>query len=194
MAFLDGANFYSSNHRTGVSLGIVKEIISRGISDKNVSLVSNGYDLDICSKASAPWRPAGIKNSDLTAIFTGMHALANGPSALLYGAEMLVQKEQIDLKPVLVGHGAQKAVLQPSATPHSLSDVVFHDSLKKEYLAVSMSSADLCMPVLAKIEAFYYGIFSSKFFDCMAVGLLVSDYLDWLAKLVDEYQCGFVVP
>ena len=50
------------------------------------------------------------------------------------------------------------------------------------------------MQVLANVPAFYYGTSPNKFFDYISAGLpVLNNYPGWLAEMIIENNCGFVV-
>jgi glycosyltransferase involved in cell wall biosynthesis len=49
--------------------------------------------------------------------------------------------------------------------------------------------------VLRDVPAFYHGTSPNKFFDYLAAGIpVVNNYPGWLAGMIQENQCGVVVP
>lgn len=54
--------------------GIVDGILKRGIAPEKVASIPNGCDLDIFASEHQPWRPEGVKETDLMAILQGRMA------------------------------------------------------------------------------------------------------------------------
>lgn len=187
---------YRSAHRIiGLSPGMVEGIARRGISKKHIEMVPNGCDLGIFGQGLDAWRPMGVAETDLMAIFTGTHGIANGLEAVLDAAVELKARGRDDIKLVLVGQGMLKPGLQKRVEKEGLSNVIFHDAVNKSRLAGLMASADLGMQILANVPAFYFGTSPNKFFDYIAAGLpVLNNYPGWLAQLIDEHFCGFAVP
>src|SRR5690554_645746 len=195
MGLLEWVNYRSAHRLIGLSPGIVDGISKRGVRPDRVMMIPNGCDLDIFSKEAGPWRPAGIADSDLMAIFAGTHGLANGLDAALDAAAELKRRGRIDIKLLLIGNGKLKPSLQARAAAEGLDNVVFHDPVNKTRLAGLMQASDLGMQILANVQAFYYGTSPNKFFDYIAAGLpVLNNYPGWLADLIREHDCGFVVP
>lgn len=194
MGVLEWASYRSADRLIGLSPGIVEGIRKRGVPAERIALIPNGCDLDIFSEQGNPWRPEGVRESDLLAVFAGTHGLANGLDAVLDAAKELKKRGRDDVKLVLIGGGKLKPVLQARAQRESLTNVVFHDPVKKADLAGLMRAADLGMQVLANVPAFYYGTSPNKFFDYIAAGLpVLNNYPGWLAEMIEEKQCGFAV-
>lgn len=195
MSMLEWVSYRSADRLIGLSPGIVQGITKRGVAPEKVALIPNGCDLNIFAGEHESWRPAQVAESDLMAIFTGTHGLANGLDAVIAVATELKKRQRDDIKLVLVGDGMKKKDLQLQAQKLELNNVVFHDPVNKDKLAGLMASADLGLQILANIPAFYYGTSPNKFFDYIAAGLpVLNNYPGWLAEMIEEKQCGFAVP
>ena len=195
MSVLEWTSYHSADRLVGLSPGIVDGIIKRGIAPEKVASIPNGCDLDIFASEHQAWRPEGVQPTDLMAIFTGTHGLANGLNAVLDAAVELKKRQRTDIKLVLVGDGMQKKALLERATELQLDNVIFHDPVNKAKLAGLMASADIGLQILANVPAFYYGTSPNKFFDYISAGLpVLNNYPGWLAELITKEQCGFAVP
>jgi glycosyltransferase involved in cell wall biosynthesis len=187
---------YHSAHRLiGLSPGIVEGVVSRGIAPERILEVSNGCDLEIFSNKVKPWRPDGISEEDLLAVFAGTHGVANGLDALLDVALDLKLRGQKKIKLLLIGQGKIKPMLLERVKREELSNVLLLDPVEKEQLASLLAASDIGIQVLANIPAFYYGTSPNKFFDYIAAGLpVINNYPGWLSELVKENNCGLIVP
>lgn len=195
MSVLEWLSYHSANRLIGLSPGIVEGIQKRGIDAEKVASIPNGCDLDIFANQQQAWRPEAVKDTDLMAIFTGTHGLANGLDAVVDTALELKQRGRDDIKLVLVGDGMQKKALQQRAAELNLTNIIFHEPVNKTKLAGLMASADIGLQILANVPAFYYGTSPNKFFDYIAAGLpVLNNYPGWLAELIKEKKCGFAVP
>ncbi|PTP03437.1 glycosyltransferase WbuB [Vibrio splendidus] len=197
MSLLEYASYRSAHRCIGLSPGIVEGIKARGVDANNVALVPNGCDLAIFNSQSndnEKWRPAEVSDNDFMAVFTGTHGMANGLGAALSAAKVLKQRNRSDIKLVLIGQGKLKEQLIEEAKIHDLDNVVFHSPVNKDKLAGLMRSADLGMQLLANIPAFYFGTSPNKFFDYISAGLpILNNYPGWLAGIIKEHECGYVV-
>lgn len=195
MSVLEWSSYHSADRLVGLSPGIVEGIIKRGIAPEKVASIPNGCDLDIFASEHQAWRPEGVQPTDLMAIFTGTHGLANGLNAVLDAAVELKKRQRTDIKLVLVGDGMQKKALLERAAELQLDNVIFHNPVNKAKLAGLMASADIGLQILANVPAFYYGTSPNKFFDYISAGLpVLNNYPGWLAELITKEQCGFAVP
>lgn len=194
MSVLEWVSYRSADRLVGLSPGIVEGIKKRGVAPEKIASIPNGCDLDIFAQEHEPWRPAEVKSTDLMAIFTGTHGLANGLGAVIEAAAELQKRGRDDIKLVLVGDGMQKKTLVEQASQRQLTNIVFHDPVNKTKLAGLMASADIGLQILANVPAFYYGTSPNKFFDYIAAGLpVLNNYPGWLAELIENQKCGFAV-
>jgi glycosyltransferase involved in cell wall biosynthesis len=195
MSFLEWATYRSANRLIGLAPGIVDGIARLGMARENIALIPNGCDLEIFSKPIDPWRPAGVRETDLLAVFTGTHGIANGLDSVLDGASILKRRGREDVRIFLIGHGKLKPQLQARAKRQGLDNVLFHPPVGKKRLAGLMAGTDIGLQILANVPAFYYGTSPNKFFDYIASGLpVLINYPGWLAELIIERDCGFAVP
>lgn len=195
MDALEWVSYRSAHRLVGLSPGIVKGIMHRGVKEQNIALVPNGCDLELFGKDENPWRPDGVRPDDLMAIFAGTHGQANGLNAVLDAAAELKRRGRVDIKLLLIGSGKLKPALQMRAVNEGLSNVVFHDPVNKARLSGLLAATDLGLQVLANVPAFYFGTSPNKFFDYIAAGLpVLNNYPGWLAEMIGANVCGFAVP
>ncbi|HET7321779.1 MAG TPA: glycosyltransferase family 4 protein [Longimicrobiaceae bacterium] len=195
MSVLERVSYGSANRLVGLSPGIVQGIARRGVADARITLLPNGCDLDIFGRPSESWRPEGVAETDLMAVFAGAHGIANGLGAVLDAAAELLRRGCCDIKIVLIGDGKLKPELQRRAAQEGLTNVIFHGPISKTRLTGLMTAADIGLQILANVPAFYYGTSPNKFFDYIASGLpVLINYPGWLAEMVRENGCGYAVP
>ena len=188
--------YRSATRSVALSPGILDGIAARGVQRGSIAVIPNGCDIDLFSSADAPgWRPEGIGEGDFMAVFTGTHGRANGLDAILDAAAELKARSRQGIKLVLVGDGALKPSLVERARREGLDNVVFHPPVPKVRLVGLMREADIGIQCLSNVPAFYRGTSPNKFFDYIASGLpVLINYPGWLAELIDEAGCGYVVP
>lgn len=195
LSFLEYMTYFSAQRLIGLSPGIVEGIERRGVKREQVAMISNGCDLDLYEQTISVCRPEGIEASDLMAIYTGTHGLANGLEAILEAALELKRRGRSEIKLVLIGEGKLKPSLIQRAQVENLQNIIFLDPVDKLHLAGLMATADIGIQTLADVPAFYYGTSPNKFFDYIACGLpVLNNYPGWVADMIHENQCGFVVP
>lgn len=195
LSLLEWAAYRSAHRCIGLAPGIVDGIIRRGVDKSKITLIPNGCDLSVFGDGVETWRPPGVGDMDMMAIFAGAHGIANGLDAVLDVALVLKLRNRDDIKLVLVGDGKLKRQLQQRAKEMHLDNVIFHPLVNKTQLAGLMASADVGLQLLANVPAFYYGTSPNKFFDYLAAGLpVLNNYPGWLAGIIVDNKCGIVVP
>lgn len=195
MSALEWVSYRSADRLVGLSPGIVEGIAARGVPKARIAMVPNGCDLELFDTPKQVWRPEGVRDDQLLAIFTGTHGHANGLDAVLDVAAILKKRGRDDIRIALVGQGRDKPILQTRAQFENLHNVLFLDPMPKTRLVELMAGADLGLQTLRNVPAFYHGTSPNKFFDYIAAGLpVLNNYPGWLAQLIAENECGFVVP
>lgn len=195
MSVLEWLSYRNAARCIALSPGIAQGIAARGVAPERIALVPNGCDLDIFAGAADPWRPDGVRDDQLLAVFTGTHGIANGLDAVLDAAAVLKARGRDDIAIALVGDGKVKPALEARARADRLDNVHFCPPVPKLRLAGLMASADVGLQILANVPAFYYGTSPNKFFDYLAAGLpVLTNYPGWVAELVEQHGAGFAVP
>lgn len=194
MAALEWASYRSANFLIALAPGIVTGISRCGVPESRIALIPNGCDVSLLTSTS-PWRPPGVGEDELLAVFCGAHGIANGLDAVLDAAAALRATPSARVRIVLVGEGKLKQRLQERARAEGLDNVLFMAPMSKRKLAGLLSASDVGLQVLANVPAFYYGTSPNKFFDYLACGLpVLINYPGWLADVVHESACGYAVP
>lgn len=198
MGALEWAAYRSADHVIGLAPGIVDGIARHGIDRDRISLIANGCDNELFAAAGdmpAPSWPDGVKPGDFVAVYSGAHGIANGLDALIPVAEELQRRGVSDIKLVLIGSGATKDVLVQAAKARRLDSIVFGDLVPKTHLVQLLKRADAGLQLLKNVKAFYRGTSPNKFFDYIAAGIpVIVNYPGWIAGLVEQNDCGSVVP
>lgn len=196
LSALEFLSYRNATKLVALSPGIAAGIERRGVNPTQIAMIPNGCDIEIFQDTTVEkWRPAGVSDSDLMAVFSGTHGMANGLDAVLDAAKLLSERGRTDIKIVLIGEGKLKSALVERAKNEKIDNIIFHDPVGKAKLAGLLQSADLGIQSLANVPAFYYGTSPNKFFDYIAVGLpVINNYPGWIADMVTEHDCGFAVP
>ena len=195
LSLLEWLSYHSAHRCIALAPGIAEGIEARGIPADRILTIPNGCDLEIFGSNESPWRPAGIAPDQLLAVFAGTHGPANGLDAVLDAASVLMDRGRHDIAILLMGDGKLKIELQRRVAKENLTNVHFHSPVGKGRLAGLMQDADIGLQILANVPAFYYGTSPNKFFDYIAAGLpVLNNYPGWLADMIAENDCGFVVP
>lgn len=195
MSVLEWASYRSADRLVGLSPGIVEGIAKRGVDKSRIAMVPNGCDMGLFSTPEVAWRPEGVRDDQLLAIFTGTHGDANGLDAVVNAAADLKKRGRDDIRIALVGQGREKPRLIAAVEERGLDNVLFLDPVPKTKLTGLMAGADIGMQILRNVPAFYFGTSPNKFFDYISAGLpVLNNYPGWVAGLIEESECGFAVP
>lgn len=195
MSLLEWVNYHSASRLIGLAPGIVEGIARQGVDPARIALIPNGCDHRIFAGVKETWRPAGVHEGQMVAVFAGAHGMANGLVSVLDAAAELRRRGNSQVTIVLVGEGKLKAQLEERARKSELTNVVFVEPVDKARLAGLFASSNIGLQILANVPAFYDGTSPNKFFDYLSAGLpVLVNYPGWLTELVQDYDCGFVVP
>jgi glycosyltransferase involved in cell wall biosynthesis len=196
MSVLEKISYSKADACVGLSPGICEGVAKRSQKDKLITLIPNGCDLDLFVPGDrAALVLEGIKPTDTVAVFTGAHGIANGLHSVLDAAEALKKKGRLDIVLVFIGDGKMKPELVARVVKDNLSSCRFYDSMPKSELNKIVANADIGMMILENVPAFYYGTSPNKFFDYISSGLpVLNNYPGWLADIIQENNCGLVVP
>lgn len=196
MDALEWASYRSADRLIGLAPGMVEGIARRGIKEEKIAMIPNGCDTDLFKPRDVPRTLIpGIQEDDRVAVFTGAHGIANGLDAVLDAAVVLKKMGKNNIKLVFIGGGNRKQHLIERKEKEGLDNCLFLDPIVKKKLVCLLNAADVGMMILDNVPAFYYGTSPNKFFDYIASGLpVLNNYPGWLADLIEEYDCGEVVP
>lgn len=195
LSALEWLSYRGADRCVALSPGIAEGIAARGVSPDRIEMVPNGCDRHIFGAGTQAWRPEGVRDDQLLAIFTGSHGQANGLDAILDAAMVLQARGRDDIVIALVGDGKLKPRLMARAEREGLGNVRFHPPVSKLRLAGLMAGADLGLQILANVPAFYYGTSPNKFFDYLAAELpVLVNYPGWVAEMLTQEGAGVAVP
>lgn len=196
MSILEKLSYRKADACIGLSPGICEGIAKRAQFGKKITMIPNGADIDLFYKGDrVNLQLSGIKPTDVVAIFTGAHGIANGLDAVLNAAAVLKEKNREDIILAFIGDGKLKTELVARAKKENLTNCRFYDPVPKTELTKIMASADIGLMILKNVPAFYYGTSPNKFFDYIAAGLpILNNYTGWLADMIQENNCGEVIP
>jgi glycosyltransferase involved in cell wall biosynthesis len=189
--------YRAADHIIALAPGIKEGIVKTGYPAERITIVPNCSDLDLFHPERVP-RTDGLFGSadEFRLVFTGAHGLANGLDAVLDAAAELKRRGERGVRFVFIGSGGQREGLMERSRREGLDDrVSWIQSMPKEELARALNQMDVGLMVLKNLPAFYYGTSPNKFFDYIAAGLpVLNNYPGWLADMIEEHQCGRVVP
>ena len=158
-----------------VTQSFKRTLQARGIEGGKIDVVTNGVDVSRFSprpKDASLTRKLGFDGC-FVAGYIGTHGMAHALDTLLDAAERLqALPEGRDIRLLLLGDGARKAVLQAEAQRRGLRNVVFVDTVSKDEVARYWSLLDVSIIHLRR-TALFTTVIPSKLFECMGMGIPV---------------------
>ncbi|NQU86188.1 MAG: glycosyltransferase family 4 protein [Mariniphaga sp.] len=187
---LETITYIFSTACIGLSPGIVSGI-TRKVSKKMVIMIPNGCDLNLVENFTTK-----KNNTKIVAAFTGAHGIANGLDIVLDTAKILLEKYRQDISIQFIGDGMLKPKLEQRVKNERLSNCQFLEPMSKyDMFRYLNNNVDIGLMILDNIPAFYFGTSPNKFFDYISLGLpVINNYPGWLAEIIENNQCGIVVP
>jgi glycosyltransferase involved in cell wall biosynthesis len=176
--------------------GIVKGVLQKvNIDASRIIMIPNGCDTStILNLGRMPQKHLHVPAGKVIFGYTGTFGRANGLSAVLNGAKVLMQRKSDEIHFVLVGDGREKMGLMEMCSSMGLNNVTFKGLFDKSKYNEVLAEIDVGMQILLNIEAFYYGTSPNKFFDYLAAGKpVLVNYPGWMSDLVSESDCGIAV-
>lgn len=153
---------------TGQSRGILRSIQDRFPTVRTYHL-TNGVDTMAFtpdrSTAAARDRMRG-SNDQIVAAYAGLHGLAQGLDQVVEAAAR-ISGDARGVRFVLIGDGAEKAMLQVMARERGATNIEFMDPQPKAELPALLASADI---VLVTLKHEIPGAVPSKLYEAMATG------------------------
>lgn len=160
---------------TVVTHAFKRNLVDRGIRADKVHVITNGVDttrIIPLPKDSALETELGLKGK-FVAGYIGTHGMAHGLETVLESAALLRDRPDGDrYRFILLGDGAERAMLKERAQAMNLDNVLFLESVLKSEVGRYWSILDVSIIPLRKSELFLT-VIPSKLFECMALGLPV---------------------
>jgi glycosyltransferase involved in cell wall biosynthesis len=175
--------YRAASHLVVVTESFVDEIGARGIDRSKLSVITNGVDLDLFqpgSRAEARARlglPAGF-----IAAYVGTHGMAHGLGMILDAAPRLAA-DGVTL--LLVGEGAEKAMLKERAAREGIKNVIFWDQRPRNEIADVCAAANVCL-VLLRGKQLFKSVIPSKIFEFMGAGRAIHTTVDGESRTIIE--------
>ncbi len=189
--------YHAADRIIALAPGIKDTVVQSGYPADKVKLIPNCSELDLFKPTCEPLLDERFGSSEeLRLVFTGAHGLVNGLDAVLDAIGVLKERNEKGVRFVFIGSGAQRnRLIERSRCEGIESMISWIPSVAKEELAEILPRMDVGLMILRNLPVLYYGTSPNKFFDYIAGGLAVlNNYPGWLAELIEEHQCGRVVP
>jgi glycosyltransferase involved in cell wall biosynthesis len=175
--------YQAASHLVVVTESFVDEIGARGIDRSKLSVITNGVDLDLFQPGSRAEARARLGlPSGFIAAYVGTHGMAHGLGMLLDAAPRLAA-DGITL--LLVGEGAEKAMLKERAAREGIKNVIFWDQRPRNEIADVCAAANVCL-VLLRGKQLFKSVIPSKIFEFMGAGRAIHTTVDGESRTIIE--------
>jgi len=166
-------------------------LVSKGIPEARVSLVSNGTDVAMFDPAAtgASFRERYGLAGKFLVVYAGAHGKANDLPTALDAAHLLRDRPEVHF--AFVGDGMDRARLEAAAAGRGLANVTFTGPLPKSQMPEVLGAADACLAILMNIKMFRT-TYPNKVFDYMAAGRPTLLAIDGVIREVIEAAGGGV--
>jgi glycosyltransferase involved in cell wall biosynthesis len=163
--------YIKSAHIVGLGRSLCESIVSKGIDEHKVSLITNGVDLSLFNNAGED-DSGRIKvrtkygfGDRFVAMYMGAHGVYNSLDTIIDVALML--KDDPRFLFVFVGDGDEKPKLQKRVSDHHLENVIYLPPMPRMESPVMLSAADAFVLPNRKGD-FFKGNLPNKLFDFLA--------------------------
>ncbi len=151
--------------------GMVDYIVERGIKRERIQYINNGVDVETydARKQQYPLEDTPVRFDDqvFNVVYLGAIGTANALDTLIDAAKILMDRQIADVKFTLVGDGPLSETLKKKAEAYQLENIVFYNSVGKQYVPSVLSHAD-CLVFSANDSPLYrFGVSANKLFDYM---------------------------
>ena len=172
----------------GTTKGLVQGIICKGVPPQKVLFFPNGVDVSLFHANYSKHSPKQI----FQFVYAGTHGYAHGTEVILYAADRL--RNRSDIQFLLVGDGSDKSRLKNLAIAMKLTNVVFQDAVPLNQIPMMLSKS---YAALVTVSDGPHSVVtrSAKIFPAMAAGKAIvhSGYGEG-AELIQQSQSGIVIP
>jgi len=159
--------YWSSDHIVTVGKGYRRRLVMRGVPEKKMSVVMNGWDSDLMSDISGDDRTLRRKwnlQGKFVCAYIGTIGLACGLDIYLRAARLLKQLGHKDISVVAVGDGAVREELEVQCKAENLDNVLFVGLQPKESMQHWLKLTDVSFIHLRK-NPLFETVIPSKIFE-----------------------------
>lgn len=180
-----------------LSPGIREGICRTGYPPDRVSTIPNCCDLELFRPSDQPLSDERFgQPGEFRLVYTGAHGVANGLGSVLDAAAELKRRGVKGIRLVFIGSGRERDSLMQRSRREGLDDLVsWVESLPKEELASVLPRMDAGLLIFKNVPVLHSSTSPNKFFDYISSGLpVLNNYPGWVANLIQQHECGRVVP
>ncbi len=181
--------YRDARHVVAVTEAFKENLISRGIDEKKISVVTNGSNLKLFKKEErdlALLEQLNLKNKFIVG-YIGTHGLAHG---LDFIVRSLVKIEDPEIHFLFIGNGAMKEQVMDEAKKLQLQNITFLDPISKEEVPKYLAICDISLAPLKRNDTFK-NVIPSKIFEAAAMQRPTLLGVEGVAKeIIIKYNAG----
>ena len=184
--------YRAADHIVALSPGMKAGVVSAGIPDDQVTVITNASDLDLF-RPDVPAEPGRERlglGDRFAAIYFGGMGVANGLDYVVEAARVLQRRGNDRIALVLHGNGGQRSHLEEMVRRFGLNNVVFSDPVPdKAVVAQLVAACNVCMTIYRATEEHTWS--PNKMFDALSAGKpVLVNVPGWLTDVLEDNQCG----
>lgn len=195
LKYLELKMYSWSTHIITVGEGYKKELISKGVPESKIDIISNGIDTTQYQPKEKDLEIIGkyhLKNKYICS-YIGTIGMASGLNIVIEAAKSLLDKKNHDIHFLLIGDGAERTQLEKIANDLNLINVTFTGLQDKALISKFLCSTDVCLIHLQKSELFKT-VIPSKIFEASAMAKPIIIGVDGEArKLIEQAKAGYFI-
>ncbi len=186
---LESFCYARADHIVALTEGIRDGVIDHGVPVENITLITNGVDLDMAARGPVH---VPVPGDAFVAMYVGAHGTYSSLGTVLQAADRL--RGRTDIRFVFVGGGDQKPALVEQAKALDLNNVTFIDPVAKQDVPGWLARADVALLPYQDIPLFA-GALPNKVFDYLGGGrpIIAAAPEGELSKLVRAAACGIAI-
>ena len=183
------ALYRSSDKVIAVTDAFKANLISRGIDESKIEVVTNGANMDLFSpreKDKALLEELHLENKFIIG-YLGTHGLAHSLDFIVNSISKITDK---NIHFLFVGDGAMKETIVKLAKESSLTNITFLDPISKDEMPRYLSIIDISLAPLKRSENFKT-VIPSKIFEASAMGKPTLLGVEGQAQeIIEKYHAG----
>lgn len=169
LEWLELRMYAAADHIVTVGDGYRRELIGKGVTAENISVITNGVDeVFYPREADAALKTKHSLQGKFICSYIGTIGMACGLEVVLQAGELLKQRGREDVQFLLVGDGAVREDLAKQAADRGLSNVLFVGRQPKDLMPNYLSISDCCLVHLRRKDLFKT-VLPSKIFEASAM-------------------------
>lgn len=191
--------YRNAKHIVALSDGMKAGIIDKGQPTDKITVIQNGCDFDLFDVPVTDGDSFRQANDWLGTrpliVYTGTLGIMNGVGYLADIAHKMLQID-LEIRFLVVGTGYERQTIEDHAKELNVLGKNFFmiPDLAKTDIPSVLSAATICTSLFIDVPEMWVNS-ANKFFDSLAASRPIAiNYQGWQAKLIEDNDCGVVLP